>query len=88
MKTALILMAQYDGLAVIPVERVCADYFAPLTLEQFLRKAQSGDIALPVVRMYVSQKAAKGVHINDLAVFLDKQAEAARKELAQVRRAG
>jgi hypothetical protein len=88
MKTAFVLMAQYDGLAVIPVERVCADYFAPLTLEQFLRKAQSGDIAIPVVRMYGSQKAAKGVHITDLAVFLDKQAEAARKELAQVRRAG
>lgn len=85
MKTAILLMAQYDGLAVIPVDRVCADYFAPLTVEQFLRKTTSGEIALPVARMYGSQKAAKGVHINDLAMFLDKQAEAARKELAQVR---
>lgn len=84
MKTAFMLMAQYDGLAVIPVDRVCADYFAPLTVEQFLRKTTAGEIALPVVRMYGSQRAAKGVHINDLATFLDRQAEAARKEMAQV----
>jgi hypothetical protein len=84
MKTAFMLMAQYDGLAVIPVDRVCADYFGGLAVEEFLRKTTKGDIALPVVRMYGSQKAAKGVHINDLAAFLDKQAEAARKELAEV----
>jgi hypothetical protein len=84
MKTAFMLMAQYDGLAVIPVDRVCADYFAPLTVEQFLRKTTAGEIALPVVRMYGSQRAAKGVHVNDLAAFLDKQADAARKEMAQV----
>jgi hypothetical protein len=88
MKTAFMLMAQYDGLAVIPVDRVCADYFAPLTLDKFMRKTGSGEIALPVVRMYGSERAAKGVHINDLAMFLDKQAEAARKELAQLQRAG
>lgn len=27
MNTAFLLMAQYDGLAVIPAEKVCADYF-------------------------------------------------------------
>ena len=85
MKTTFLLMAQYDGLPVIPVERVCKDFFAPLRLEQFMRKTQSGEIPLPIVRMYGSERAAKGVHISDLATFLDKQAEAARKELAQVR---
>lgn len=88
MKTIFLLMAQYDGAAVIPVEKVCADYFAPLTLDKFLRKTTAGEIALPVVRMYVSERAAKGVHIQDLATFLDAQADKARKELAQVRRAG
>lgn len=84
MKTTFLLMAQYDGKAVIPVEDVVADYFAPLTVEQFLRKTTAGEIALPVARMYLSQKAAKGVHLNDLAAFLDKQAEAARKEQDQL----
>lgn len=84
MKTVFLLMAQYDGLAVIPIDRVCRDYFAPLTVEQLLRKTLSGEIALPIVRMYGSQKAAKGVNINDLAAYLDKQTEAARKECAQL----
>jgi hypothetical protein len=83
--TAFLLMAQYDGKAVIPVKSVCEDYFAPLTVEEFLRKTLSGEIPLPVVRMYESQKAAKGVHINDLAAFLDRQAEAARKEARQLK---
>lgn len=86
MNTIWLLMARYEGLAVVPVEKVCADFFAPLTLDQFLRKTQAGEIALPVVRMYGSQKAAKGVHINDLAMFLDKGTDAARKELAQILR--
>ena len=38
MKTSFLLMAQYDGLAVIPVEWVCRDYFRHLTVEKFLRK--------------------------------------------------
>lgn len=85
MKTLLLLMVQYEGLAVVPVEKVCADYFAGLTVDKFLRKTTAGEIALPVVRMFNSERAAKGVHINDLATFLDDQTDKARKELAQVR---
>jgi hypothetical protein len=84
MKTALILMTQYDGLAIVPVERVCRDYFTHLTPEKFLRKVLAGEIKLPVVRIEDSQKAARGVHITDLAAYLDKQADAARKECAQL----
>ena len=86
MKTLLILMAQYDGLAVIPVETVCHDYFRHLTVEKFLRKALAGEINIPIVRMEGSQKSAKGVHVTDLAAYLDKQTEAARKECEQLRR--
>lgn len=82
MKTAMILMAQYDGLAIVPVDAVCRDYFRHLTVEKFLRKVLAGEIALPIVRMEASQKAARGVHITDLAAYLDKQADAARKECA------
>jgi Pyocin activator protein PrtN len=85
MKTSMILMAQYDGLAVIPVELVCRDYFRHLTVEKFLRKVLAGEISLPVIRMEGSQKAAKGVHITDLAAYLDKQAEAARRECEQLK---
>jgi hypothetical protein len=36
--------------------------------------------------MEVSQKSAKGVPINDLAAYLDKQIEAARRECEQLKR--
>jgi len=84
MKTAMILMTQYDGLAIVPLERVCKDYFTHLTPEKFLRKVLAGEIKLPVVRIEDSQKAARGVHITDLAAYLDKQADAARRECAQL----
>ncbi len=84
MKTALILMVQHDALAIVPVELVCRDYFRHLTPESFLRKVLAGEIAIPVTRMENSQKAAKGVHIADLSAYLDKQAEAARRELSQL----
>ena len=86
MKTPFLLMAQYDGLAVIPVEWVCRDYFRHLTVEKFLRKVLVGEISLPIVRIESSQKSAKGVHFNDLAAYLDKQADAARKECEQLKR--
>jgi hypothetical protein len=69
---------------VIPLETVCRDYFRHLTVEKFLRKQLAGEIKLPIVRMEDSQKAARGVHINDLAAYLDKQAAAARKECDQL----
>jgi hypothetical protein len=79
-------MAQYDGLAVIPLETVCRDYFRHLTPDKLARKVLAGEIALPIVRIENSQKAAKGVHINDLADYVDKQAEAARRECEQLRK--
>lgn len=86
MNTAFLLMAQYNGSAIIPVEKVCADYFPHLKLDQFVRKLGSGEIKLPMVRAETSQKSAKGVHLQDLADYLDRRREAARKELEQMTR--
>jgi hypothetical protein len=38
MNTAFLLMAQYNGQAIIPLERVCADYFSHLTPEKLKLK--------------------------------------------------
>lgn len=84
MNTAFLLMAQYDGKAVIPVEVVCRDYFSHLTPEKFLRKVLAGEIKIPVVRIENSQKCAKGVHLQDLADYLDGRRAAAVKELRQL----
>ena len=86
MNTAFLLMAQYNGKAVIPVASLCADYFEHLTPENLVRKCSSGEIKLPLVRIDGSQKSAKGVHLQDLADYLDSRRAAAAKELAQLTR--
>lgn len=80
MNTVFLLMAQYNGQVIIPLERVCADYFSHLTPEKFIRKATSGEIDLPLIRIEGSQKAAKGIQINDLAKYLDERCDKARTE--------
>jgi hypothetical protein len=81
MNTLFLLMAQYDGQAVIPVDRVCKDYFSHLSFDKFLRKVGAGEIEIPVTRMEASQKSARGVHLQDLATYLDKRREAAVREM-------
>lgn len=84
MNTLFLLMAQYDGRAVIPVDIVCRDYFAHLSPDKFLRKVAAGELAIPLVRMETSQKAAKGVHLKDLAEWIDKRRAAAVREARAV----
>lgn len=86
MNTAFLLMAQYQGRALIPVEWVCRDFFAHLSPDKFVRKVSAGEIAIPMIRMEESQKAAKGVHVHDLAAYLDARRAAAQKECEQLAR--
>jgi pyocin activator protein PrtN len=82
MNTAFLLMAQYEGKAIIPIEHVCRDYFSHLNPTKLVQKISAGEIAIPLVRMEASQKCAKGVYLLDLAKYLDARIEAARKEMA------
>ena len=85
MNTTFLLMAQYDALAVIPVNSVVRDYFSHLSVEKFLRKVAIGEINIPLLRIEpLSQKAAKGVHLTDLAKYLDDRRAAAVKEARQL----
>jgi Pyocin activator protein PrtN len=79
-QTIFLLMARYQAVPIIPLPAVCRDFFPHLSPEKFLRKVMAGEINLPIVRMESSQKTAKGVHVTDMAEYLDKQTEAARKE--------
>jgi hypothetical protein len=82
--TLFLLMAQYQGRTIIPIEDVCRDFFGHLTVEKLLRKALRGDIALPIVRIELSQKARRDVHVADLAVYIEKRRAAALKECRQL----
>jgi hypothetical protein len=85
MNTSFLLMAQYNAQAVIPVASVVKDYFPHLTTENFLRKVAVGDICIPLVRIEPgSQKGARGVHLSDLAQYLDDRRAAAVKESRQL----
>lgn len=86
MNTTFLLLAQYGAMAVVPLDFVARDYFHHLTPEKLLRKINGGEIALPLVRMEGSQKSAKGVHMEDLARYIDERRAAARKECAQLSR--
>lgn len=79
MKTAFILMAQYDGLAVIPLGRVCADYFPHLSPTKMKIKIACGEIRLPLIAMERSQKSSRGVHLADLAEYIDARRAEAQK---------
>lgn len=78
MKTLFLLMAAHDGRAVIPLAQVAKTYFEceEVTL---LRKIRDGKIRLPVLEMEDSQKGARGVHVADLAEYIDTRRDVARK---------
>jgi hypothetical protein len=84
MSTAFLLMAQYEGWAIMPLKAVRADYFPHLATAKFLRKIASAQIKLPVVRIEPSQKSARGIHVQDLADYLDHRREAPKRELMQM----
>ena len=81
MNTTFLLLAQYGGRAIIPVDDVCRDFFSHLTPLKFLRKVDAGEIRKPVVRIEHSQKAARGVPVGDLAEWIDARRAAARREM-------
>nr|WP_250809364.1 pyocin activator PrtN family protein [Neorhizobium tomejilense] len=85
LRTAVLLIAQYGSRVLVSIDDVCRDYFSHLSPEKFLRKVTLGEINLPVIRMEASQKCQKGVHLQDLADFIDKRRDAALKELFQLR---
>ena len=84
MKTSFLLMAQFEGRAVIPLEDVRKHYFAHLSDEVFRGKLARGEIKLPVVRMDASQKTTRGIHLADLAAYIDAAQAQAARELKQM----
>lgn len=81
MNTLFLLMAQYDARAIVPLDDVVRDYFPHLTVDAFRRKVGRGDIRIPVTRIEGSQKSAQGVHLSDLAAWIDDRRAAAQKEM-------
>jgi hypothetical protein len=81
--TLFFLMGQYGSRAVIPVEDVRRDYFPHLNAVGFIRRCDNGVIPLRLMRADKSQKSARGVHIQDLANYIDGQRAKAKDPNAQ-----
>lgn len=77
MKTALLLMAQYES-PTIPLSDVCE--YLGLGEKEAASKARLNKLPFPTFRLTTSQKSPLLVHIHDLATFIDGQRDAARKE--------
>ncbi|GJD57458.1 pyocin activator PrtN family protein [Methylobacterium dankookense] len=83
-QTSFLLMAMYEARPLIPVEWVARDFFSHLSPENLVRKISAGELDLPLVRMDKNPRCAKGVALVDLAAYLDRRIEAARKECQQL----
>ena len=81
MNTAFMLMAQYNGRAIIPIDQVCTDYFTHLTPDMFQRKVLAGQIKLPITRLETSQKSGNRSINPVLADGFFQEAEAEAGEL-------
>ncbi|WP_322866065.1 pyocin activator PrtN family protein [Aquicoccus sp. G2-2] len=79
MNSFFMLMAKYGPEVMIPAETVAEDWFN-IGKSKFFSKINNGDIALPLMTMEDSQKSPRGVHILDLAEYLDQRRDAARKK--------
>ena len=77
MNTAFLLMAQFEK-AVIPARDVAKLF--DMTEPTLLRKIGAGEIVLPLIRMGESRECAKGVHVSDLADYIDAKRKMALKE--------
>lgn len=49
-----------------------------------MAQRRAGEIAIPLVRIEDSQKSAKGIHLQDLADYLDGCVKAAKRECEQL----
>lgn len=70
MNTLFLLMAQFNSPAV-PVDR-CASYFG-LSEREAMNRAALNKLPIPAFRLRDSQKAPMMLHVEDLAMFIDRQ---------------
>ena len=75
-KTLFLLMGEFDGRAAVPLCEVL-HYTNFSTISEANKAANAGELAIPAFRMANSQKSPYIVHIEDLAIAIDKAREKA-----------
>lgn len=76
-KTLFLLMAEFSAAAVPLAE--CYHYLGYRTLKTAENAARNHDLPVPCIRTRDSQKSPRLIMLEDLAKFIDQQAEEGRK---------
>ena len=76
-KTEMLLFVKYET-PIIPLELICEEYFGCAKGTAKLR-AKAGVLPIPAFRLGTSQKLPWMVNISDLAIFIDKAHDEARR---------
>ncbi|WP_297767650.1 pyocin activator PrtN family protein [uncultured Roseovarius sp.] len=83
MNTLLMLMVTYNDRPDLDVKTVADNHFN-LTEGKLLKKVENDEIDLPVIRLEdASQKARRIILLADLADFLDRKADEARRAMGR-----
>lgn len=77
MNTVYLLMAQFDK-AIIPLEEIAQPYLG-FSARIAVNKHNRGELGLPCFRLNQSQKSPLVVRVQDLAAYIDTQAEQAQQ---------
>ncbi|WP_311752730.1 pyocin activator PrtN family protein [Proteus columbae] len=80
MNTVFLLMAEYET-SQIPLS-VVAEKFLSISPSWADKKANLGELPFPTYRD--NQKSGRLVHVSDLAEWIDKKRETAKKEFNQL----
>lgn len=79
MNTVFLLMAEF-GTPTIPLSQIAERYLG-MKPETANKKANCGELALPSFRLDQGQKAPRIVHVKDLADFIDRKRDEAKREI-------
>ena len=77
MKTAFLLMAQYER-ATVPLSEIAEQYLG-MTVPVAQREALMNNLPIPTFRLRDSNKSPLLVHIDDLAEHIDKVRATAKR---------
>lgn len=77
-KIEMMLLMKFES-PVIPLDKICYDYFG-CSKNTAKQRAKSGTLPIPAFRLGKSQKLPWMINIQDLAHFIEKNSNEAKKE--------
>lgn len=77
-KMEIMLLMKFEA-PIIPLEKICDDYFG-FSKNTAKQRARSGTLPVPAFRLGKSQKLPWMIHVRDLANFIEHSSNEAKNE--------